>query len=169
MKNQIMITASNSFSELGDNITAHYGIERDGTVRIFFDSDEVLDLPEIGNAEICSRVVAICLANGGAVMRVGRRFVPDVRVYEYCSCSPYRGEMYYEAFPTAQTNALRGLLSGLIKRYDIRFVYDSRLSIVCPRAVSGECGVFFASSYDEKNINIHPQPNIIRMIKKLAI
>lgn len=169
MKNQIMITASNSFSELGDNITAHYGIERDGTIKKFFDTDEVLDLSEIGNTEVCSRVVAICLANGGAVMKAGRFFIPDVRVYEYCSCSPYRGEMYYEAFPTVQTNALRGLLAELLAKYNIRFVYDSKLSIVCPRAIGGESGVFFASSYNEKNINIHPQPNIIRMIKKLAI
>lgn len=158
-KKQIMITASESFEQIGNNIKidANYAIERDGTVI------NITDPCSVDNS-----IITVCLANGGPI-KTKNRCVPDIPFYEYCEFSPYRGNIYYEAFPTAQTNALKNLLFRLISEHNIVFKYDYTLSVVCQKAINGEPGIFFASSYDKNRTDIHPQPNIIKIIKSLAI
>lgn len=127
----------------------------------------------------------VALVNTGPVVLEGGRWLPAylsatgkyrpiegaeaVRVpYEYCSCKPYHGCMYYEMMGSKQLEALRKLLKSLLSQLAITFPYDNQLGAVCPRAVAGRSGIYFASSYDRHRSDIHPQVELLHLIQSLA-
>lgn len=114
----------------------------------------------------------IALENVGEVVKRGNLWVPvenpdwDVRrivPYEYCSCSKA-----FEMMPDRQLKPLGRLLRSLLSQFHITFPYDNQLGRVCPRAVAGLSGIYFASSYDKDRFDIHPQIELIMLIKSLA-
>ena len=105
----------------------------------------------------------ILLANAGACKMGDYRYV-----YEYCSCSPYRGCRYYEMYTTEQLKALRELLQDLLKKHGITYRYSNRLGDICNEALKGNEGVFLATAYSKKVSNPHPQYELLKMFKELA-
>lgn len=92
-----------------------------------------------------------------------------VRVpYEYCSCRKYHGCQHYEMFPDKQLKALRHLLCDIKQELGMSYPWDNQLGAVCPRAVNGGSGIYFASSYDEQRSDPHPQKELLDIIKRLA-
>ena len=83
--------------------------------------------------------------------------------YEYCSC-----RKTFEMIPDRQLNALRRLLKSLLSQFHIQFPYDNQLGNICPRALAGKSGIYFASSFDSHRYDIHPQVELINLIKSLA-
>ena len=67
-----------------------------------------------------------------------------------------------------QLNSLRRLLKSLLSQFHIQFPYDNQLGAICPRAIAGRSGIYFASSYDKRRSDVHPQIELIHLIKSLA-
>ncbi len=149
----------------------HYVIDRNGEVfHLFNDSyysnivnvdKELRPLTEGRN--INQSAITILLANAGACKMGDYRYV-----YEYCSCSPYRGCRYYEMYTTAQLKALRELLQDLLKTHGITYRYSNRLGDICKDALQGNEGVFLMTAFSRKTNNPHPQYELLKMFKELA-
>lgn len=88
--------------------------------------------------------------------------------YEYCTCKPYHGCVHYEMVGDRQLQALRRLLRSLLSQFHLQFPYDNQLGEICPRALAGKSGIYFASSYDRRRSDIHPQIELLHLIKSLA-
>ena len=89
-----------------------------------------------------------------------------VRVpYEFCSCRPYHGCMHYEYITTKQLEKLREVIVRWLSEFSISYPYDNQLGTICPRARAGKSGIYFASSFDEERSDIHPQKELIDIIK----
>lgn len=88
--------------------------------------------------------------------------------YEFCSCKPYHGCQHYEYVGDKQLAALREVLVRWLCEFGIRYPYDNQLGVVCPRAEAGKSGIYFASSFDSSRSDIHPQKEIIDIIKAYA-
>ena len=80
----------------------------------------------------------------------------------------YHGCLHYDMAGSRQLEALEGLLRRLIAQYDIAFAYDNQLGAVCPAALAGNAGIYLASSFDRARSDMHPQIDIIKMIKNLS-
>ena len=92
-----------------------------------------------------------------------------VRVpYEFCSCNPYCGCQHYEYVGDKQLAKLKEVLLRWLSEDRIRYPYDNQLGTICPRAVAGKSGIYFASSFDKNRADIHPQKEIIDIIKAYA-
>lgn len=92
-----------------------------------------------------------------------------VRVpYEFCSCRPYHGCQHYEYVGDKQLATLRDVIVRWLSEFAIRYPYDNQLGLVCPRAQVGKSGIYFASSFDPQRADIHPQKEIIDIIKAYA-
>lgn len=89
-----------------------------------------------------------------------------VRVpYEFCSCKPYHGCQHYEYVSDKQLATLKTVLQQWLSEMGMSYPYDNQLGLVCPRAVAGKSGIYFASSFDKSRSDIHPQKEIIDIIK----
>lgn len=92
-----------------------------------------------------------------------------VRVpYEYCSCKKYHGCQHFEMYPDKQLESLRMILKDLLAENNITFPWDNQLGAVCPRAIHGGSGIYLASSFDKERSDLHPQKELIDIIKYLS-
>lgn len=116
----------------------------------------------------------IAIDNVGELVRKGGRWLPiqhstfDIQhstfvPYEICSCGKA-----FEMMGDRQLSALRRLLKSLLSQFHIHFPYDNQLGTLCPRALAGKSGIYFASSFDRHRTDIHPQIELIHIIKSLA-
>lgn len=121
-----------------------------------------------------------CVPVGGRWLRASlspltNRYAPDgsgieIRVPdEYCTKKPYRGCQYWEMISERQLTALRRLLLQLLDAHAIRPVFDNRLGDLCPLALNGTPGIFFASSFDRRRVDLPPQQALYNLIKNLSI
>lgn len=97
-----------------------------------------------------------------------RRAYPVRVPYEFCSCKPYHGCQHYEYVGDKQLATLRGVLRRWLDEMGMHYPYDNQLGAVCPRALAGKSGIYFASSFDKYRSDIHPQKEIIDIIKAYA-
>ena len=143
-------------------------IERDGTVSAHHIGSNVVALANVG---------PLVNENGifyPATRRADGRYEAlthdyTVRVpYEFCTCRPYHGNTLYEFIPDRQLEMLAILLRQMLEERGLAFPYDNQLGVVCPRAVAGRSGIYFASSYTESRADIHPQKELLSLIKSLA-
>lgn len=164
MGNQIVICST--FAENDPDVV----IRRDGVVEGFREGGRIA-IENVGPV--------VRAANGDFYPAVldcdGRKWLADesrepVRVpYEFCSCSPYRGCQHWEMVGDKQLASLRVLVKDMMTERGMSFRYDNQLGDVCPGALRGNDGIFFASSFDKRRMDIHPQVEILNMIKSLAI
>lgn len=116
----------------------------------------------------------IAMVNAGELVKKGNRWIPAIDKnsktssfnyipYEYCSCS-----RVFEMIPDHQLNTLRRLLKSLLSQFRLQFPFDNQLGKICPRALAGKSGIYFASSYDKRRSDIHPQIELLHLIKSLA-
>ena len=137
-------------------------IGRDGTIHGGHGQQSVIALANVGElVKKGDTWLPVSEANQLSTLnsQLSTKFVP----YEYCSCSKV-----FEMIPDRQLNALRRLLKSLLSQFHIQFPYDNQLGRVCPRAIAGRPGVWFASSFDSHRLDIHPQIELINLIKSLA-
>ncbi len=93
------------------------------------------------------------------------RAYPVKAPYEFCSCKPYHGCQHYEYVGDKQLATMKEVLQQWLSEMGFRYPWDNQLGVVCPRAVAGKSGVYFASSFDRSRSDIHPQREIIDIIK----
>jgi len=145
-----------------------YMIRRDGTLEHCCGYGQVLAIENAGPVVLHngSWTPAYCNQDGKYQAIEGAQ---PVRVpYEYCSCKPYHGCQHYEYVGDKQLATLREVLKQWIADFGIRYPYDNQLGEICPRAQAGKSGIYFASSFDKKRADIHPQREIIDIIKAFA-
>lgn len=103
-----------------------------------------------------------------------RKFVPNykvaaipannVQVYE----KGYRGFYGFEKYTAPQIQSVKELLEYWKETYKIPLTYNPDIWDVSKRALSGEAGVFVHCSYRTDKSDLHPQPEIIEMLKSLT-
>lgn len=91
--------------------------------------------------------------------------VDSKTVYEYAE--PYRGYYGYERYTDAQIKAVEDLLLYWGERYGIPLDYNEDMWDVSDRALKGEAGIWSHTSYRSDKSDIHPQPEMIAMLKGL--
>lgn len=156
-------------TEEGKLARPHYFVGREGEVWLCKPISE----PTTCLGVYDDKRVHVALCNVGPLRRRGERFCDkggeEVRYfYEFCSQSPYRGHVYYEMLTPKQLAGLERLLRELMGTLGITYKYDPMLGEVCPRCMSGQEGVWLASGLMSKRIDPHPQPELMKMMKRLV-
>lgn len=79
----------------------------------------------------------------------------------------YRGYDNFAKYSDKQIASLRRLLIYWCNRYDISTTYHEDMWDVNPRALSGEKGIFSHTSFRNDKSDLHPQEELIKMLKSL--
>ena len=81
----------------------------------------------------------------------------------------FRGYQYFEKYTTAQLDSLKELLEYLGKKYGIPLTYKGEVMFEYNRrALSGENGIWAHVSFRPDKSDVHPQKELITMLKSLA-
>lgn len=91
--------------------------------------------------------------------------VPETEVIEYER--PHKGFKYYHQYTDAQIESVKDLLLLWKNKYNIPLTYNSDIWDVTTRALKNEPGVYTHNSVRSDKVDIHPQPNLIEMLKSL--
>jgi N-acetyl-anhydromuramyl-L-alanine amidase AmpD len=169
-----------------------YMIERNGNIHQFYDekfSGNHLGIPAetfssrgIPYQKLDLSCIGIELDSWGQVLPVGNKFYPvkwengkfvprkdctPLANYPESYCSKYRGFEFYERYTTQQLASLEKLLNFLMAKHSIKNTYISDMWDVCNRALKGYEGVFSHTSYRKDKFDIHPQPELVTLLKSL--
>jgi N-acetyl-anhydromuramyl-L-alanine amidase AmpD len=88
----------------------------------------------------------------------------DVAYYE----KAFRGYQYFEKYTTAQINSLKELIVFLGEKYGIPLEYKGDIMFdFNKRALSGESGIWAHVSFRPDKSDVHPQKELIEMLKSL--
>lgn len=79
----------------------------------------------------------------------------------------YRGFKYFEKYTDKQIEKVGGLLKLMCDKYNIPTTYNSDMFDVSVNALSGKPGIWGHSSYRADKSDVHPQPELIEMLKSL--
>lgn len=89
--------------------------------------------------------------------------ITNVQTYE----QGYRGFYGFEKYTDAQIEAVRQLLVFWNERYKIPLDYNEDMFEVSQEALSGKSGIWSHTSFRNDKSDIHPQPELIEMLKSL--
>lgn len=124
----------------------------------------------IGNTPLDKISIGIEIVNwGGLKYKNGdfynyyKRKVKNVDVIEYDT--PYRGYTYFQRYTEEQLRTVGKLLLYWHNAYGISLDYNDDIWDISDRALSGESGVFLHTSYRSDKSDLHPQPEVIEMLK----
>lgn len=118
--------------------------------------------------------IGIELTNWGYLTKVGDKFfnyvnreVPQSGVITYTI--PFKSCRYFQAYTPAQIAAFRELILMLAEKYNIPTHYQGydNLFKLSNKAIRGQKGIFTHNSYRLDKTDLHPQPEIIEMLKNL--
>lgn len=108
------------------------------------------------------------------VRNTGSGFAPDMLraavpyFYEYCQQNRWRGFLYFVRYSTAQLAALERLLRDLCHKFRIVNPYGKHTWQLCPeRTTEGTPGIYTDASYCINGPAVHPQPELINLLKSL--
>lgn len=79
----------------------------------------------------------------------------------------YRGYKYFAKYTNEQIESLRRILIYWCNRYDIPKTYNDDIWSTNVRALSGEKGIFTHTSFRFDKSDLHPDSNLIKMLKSL--
>jgi N-acetyl-anhydromuramyl-L-alanine amidase AmpD len=167
-------------------------IERNGNIHQLFDekySGNHLGIPAetfssrgIPYQKLDLGSIGIELDSWGQVLPVGDKFYPvkwengkfvprkdcaPLANYPESYCTKYRGFEYYERYTPQQLASLEKLLNFLMAKHEIHNTYLSDMWDVCNRALKGYEGVFSHTSYRKDKFDVHPQPELVNLLKSL--
>ena len=80
----------------------------------------------------------------------------------------FRGQMYYEKYTKAQISALKILLQYWNLVYGIPLDYEPTMWEINREALDGCPGIWSHTSVRQDKSDIHPQKELIRMLKSLT-
>lgn len=108
------------------------------------------------------------------VRNTGSGFAPDMLsapmpyFYEYCQQNQWRGFLYFVRYSTAQLAALESLLRDLCHKFRITNPYGKHTWQLCPeRTTEGTPGIYTDASFCINGPAVHPQPELINLLKSL--
>jgi N-acetyl-anhydromuramyl-L-alanine amidase AmpD len=91
--------------------------------------------------------------------------IPANRVQVYQT--PYKGHYAYEKYTPEQIQSVKELLLLWNKTYGIPLTYKPQMWDYSKEAINGMPGVWSHTSYRKDKSDIHPQPELIEMLKSL--
>ena len=89
--------------------------------------------------------------------------IQNVQVYD----KSFRGFYGFEKYTNEQIEAIRQLLVFWNKKYKIPLDYNPTMFDVSQEALSGKAGIWSHTSFRKDKSDIHPQPELIQMLKSL--
>lgn len=190
-KNQIVLhhTISNGSAQAvvnwwelkPDRVGTPIIIEKDGKINQIFSSRYYAG--HVGNVSnemkafnlryrSCSKnSIGVELINGGGLVKMGDNLY-DAYGHEYKDeveyySGGYNGFKYFPLYTKEQIESLRRLLIYWCNRYDIPTEYHEDIWKVNKRALIGEKGIYVHGSFRFGKSDLHPQPELIEMLKNL--
>lgn len=124
----------------GDGTAKQFGLKADGT-------------PNMINT-----ITGKIYASYGNIVDVNIEYYPQ----------GFRGYNYYEKYCEAQIKTVGELLLLWKIKYGIPLDYHPEMFDISMDALGGKSGVWSHTSYREDKSDIHPQPELIEMLKSLA-
>lgn len=91
--------------------------------------------------------------------------VPNEDVIEYENS--FRGYRFFEKYTDDQIESFRKLLLHFGIKYNIPLEYNENMFDVCNDALNGKPGIWSHTSYRKDKSDVHPQPELIEMLKNL--
>lgn len=92
--------------------------------------------------------------------------IPENEVVEYSI--PFRGYHHYQKYTDAQIESLYNIIKYWGEKYNIPTKYiGDKMFDVCKEALGGVAGVYTHVSVREDKNDMHPQPELIEMLKSL--
>jgi len=163
---------------------SHYYIYKDGTVEKLLDDSkwcvqldlepETFDKNGVSFRYLDKTLIGITLENVGPVMYKNNTFHPvwwvDKQIdaaYEYCTKTKWRGYQHWELYYEKQLESLRELLLSLCERHSIPKTYNADIWDVSRRALMGTPGIFCRCSFIKDAHDLHPQIELVNMLKSL--
>lgn len=174
----------NWWKQTSERVATPYIIARDGTVTEIFDpkywahhlgiKQSILNQygSSVSNERLNQLSIGIEIDNWGQLVKKGDKYysytgreIPecDVQIYK----TPYRGSSYYEKYTTVQILALKDLLLHINQTYGVKLYYFPEMFEVSQKALKGYHGIWSHTSYRSDKSDIHPDPNVIQMLKSL--
>lgn len=162
-----------------------YVIDRDGEV--YFQFSPRYWSEYLGIEERDRFVINVVFANCGALHRgTDGLFYPSkldanmmpcadmeqqpVKLFaEFCSRKPYKGRMHYELLYPAQLSALYDLLLYLLRDRCIEYHFDPLTGGSTPNFRKGVPGVYLAGGIKGCDKDLHPQVELINILKSLSV
>lgn len=124
------------------------------------------------NAQLNKQSIGIELCNWGILTKrenkyysfTGKEIQQDqVQVYQI----PFRDSAYFHKYTTKQIENLKLLVQYLCDKYNINKAYREDIWAINNDAISGVGGIFTHCSYRNDKSDVHPQPELIAMLKTL--
>lgn len=154
-----------------DHVATAFIIARDGTIYQLFDPRywaHHLGLKTANNGELNKGSIGIELDSWGW-LKDGKSYT-GTKVAAPITNYPdgYRGQKQYESYTPAQITALKDLLKYLGSAFDIPLGYKGDIMFgVSQKALAGHPGIWSHSSYRSDKFDVHPQPELIKMLSEL--
>jgi N-acetyl-anhydromuramyl-L-alanine amidase AmpD len=101
---------------------------------------------------------------GKNVANLNVKSIDNVQVYD----TAFRGFYGFEKYSDAQIEAVRQLLVYWGGRYNIPLNYNDTMFGISLEALAGKSGVWSHTSYRLDKSDVHPQPELIQMLKSLV-
>lgn len=132
-----------------------------------------LGLTSSNNTVLNKAAIAIEVCNWGGLTEKGGKYfsyfnteVPASEVIDYGQT--WRGYRYFHKYNAAQVEALRQLLNYLADKYTIAKTYNSDMWDISQNALAGKNGIYTHVSYRKDKSDMHPQPELISMLRGLG-
>lgn len=174
----------NWWKQTPEKIGTPYIIARDGTItQIFDDKYWIHHLgvkqymlnqfgSKISNDRLNQLSIGIELDSWGGLVRKDGKWVnhtglviPDCDVVYYKD--GYRGYFGFEKYTYEQLRALRELMIDISKRHSIPLNYFPEMFTFNEKAVKGYHGIWSHTSFRPDKSDVHPQIELIEMLKSL--
>lgn len=180
-KNQIVLhhTASgrnpyaviNYWNQTREKVATCVVIGGDGSIVQCFASEYWAG--HIGNDEYSRNSIGIEICSWGFLEKKGEKYiswagveVPANEVIEYQK--NFKGKKYFQKYTQAQIDAVEKLLRYWNKKYGIPLDYNEKdMWGISENAQNKVAGIYTHNSFLASKSDIHPQPEIIKMLKNL--
>ncbi len=160
-----------------DRVATAFVISADGVITQGFESKywaHHLGLQKPNNTVLNKASVAIEVCNwGGLTFKDGKyysafnREVDSAEVIDYGK--KWRGYRFFHKYTLAQIESLRQLLVYLADKFVIDKTYKADMWDISTNALSGKNGIYTHVSYREDKSDMHPQPELLKMLQELAL
>lgn len=131
-----------------------------------------LGLKSVNNTVLNQKSIGIELCNwGGLLLKQGQYYsiynkpVPASEVISYPK--GFRGYQHFHKYTSLQIESLRQLLVYLCEKYAIKPDYQDDMWDVSTNALNGNNGIYTHVSYRKDKSDLHPQPELIAMLRAL--
>lgn len=172
------------WEQTAERVATPYIVARDGEITEVFDPKfwahhlgiKAATLKQYGsnvsNERLNQLSIPIEIDSWGQLVKKGDKFysytgqeVPKEKVQIYAT--PYRGCSYYEKYSTEQIQAVKELLLSLKQKFGIKLYYFPEMFEVSAKALKGYHGIWSHTSYRPDKSDVHPQPELIEMLKSI--